>query len=336
MGPRASTTGRRRVGAALATVLLGALVGCGEDTTEPSAAGSSPAPPQGDPALFDYQRQRVVLETTDSTTESTTEGPVTLREVTYESPRGGRVTATMATSRTGGAGVAVILLHGMPLDRHDMRDPAVVYACAGATTLAVDAPYARTGSGSIKLTRRDRTEQVQLITDLRRGIDLLTQEGAQHVSLVGLSYGAAMGALLAGVDDRVGSAALLVGDGGLVAHLTDEDGEPDGPLSTAPHRQADTWLEAMRPIEPVLYVGDSAADLLFLNGRHDTLVDPTDAEALHAAAGDGAEVRWYDTGHDLSAEAIRYQFEWVGKKSGLDADRLDRCVDEHGHLDRMP
>jgi len=242
----------------------------------------------------------------------------------------------MATPRSGGTDVAVILLHGMPLDRSDMREPAIVYACAGATTLAIDAPYVRAGTGSIKLTRADRTEQIQLITDLRRGIDLLAQHGAAHVSLVGLSYGAAMGALLAGVDERVGSAALLVGDGGLVAHLTDQDGVPDGPLSTVPKSQADAWLEAMRPVEPLLYVGDSEAELLFLNGRHDTLVDPADAEQLHAAAGADAQVRWYDTGHDLTAEAIRYQFEWVGEKAGLDAERLTECVDDLGHLDQMP
>jgi len=317
MGRHRPTEGHRRAGSALVVAALAVLPACGADARDA-------------PGLFDYdQSQEVPFRTLDSAEV----GSVTVREVSYASPRGGRVTATISTPRAGGTDVAVILLHGMPLDRNDMRDPAIVYACAGATALAIDAPYVRAGTGSIKFTRRDRAEQIQLITDLRRGIDLLAQEGATTVSLVGLSYGAAMGALLAGIDERVGSAALLVGDGGLVAHMTDEEGMPVGPLSTVPRRRADAWLEAMRPIEPLRYVGDSDAELLFLNGRHDTLVDPVDAEHLHAAAGDG-EVRWYDTGHDLPAEAIRYQFEWVGERTGLDRDRLTACIDDHGHLDQ--
>jgi uncharacterized protein len=334
VGPQPSTTKtRRRLGAVLAVAALSAPAGCGEDTPPPDdAAGSAtPSAAQGDPDLFDYEQSRVRLRTLGSKVE----GPVTMREVTYESPRGGTVTATMAEPRAGGTDVALILLHGMPDDRDDMREPAIVYACSGATTLAIDAPYARAEAGSIKLTRRDRNEQIQLITDLRRGIDLLAQEGATQVALVGLSYGASMGALLAGVDDRVGSAALLVGDGGLVAHMTDDEGEPDGLLSAASASQAEAWLEAMRPIEPLLYVGDSEAELLFLNGRHDTMVDAADAEQLHAAAGEGAEVRWYDTGHDLTAEAFRYQFEWVGEQTGLDRDRLAACVDDHGRLEQF-
>ena len=337
MGPQTSTPETRpRVAELLATAALMVLTGCGEDASAPGGPSDGRAEPsaaQGDPRLFDYaQEAGVALRSLSSTVED----PVTVREVTYESPRGGTVTATMAAPRTGATDVAVILLHGMPLDRHDMRAPAIVYACAGATTLAIDAPYARAGTGSIKLTRRDRAEQIQLITDLRRGIDLLTQDGATHVSLVGLSYGAAMGALLAGVDERVASAALLVGDGGLVAHLTDEEEEPDGVLGAVSARQAEAWLEAMRPVEPLLYVGDSTAELLFLNGRHDTFVAPTDAEQLHAAAGDEAEVKWYDTGHDLPSEAIRFQFEWVGETAGLDRDRLADCVDDHAHLDQIP
>jgi pimeloyl-ACP methyl ester carboxylesterase len=260
-------------------------------------------------------------------------------EVAYPSPQGGTVTATMAVPVTQAEDVGILLLHGMPLDRHDMRTPGLVYACAGATTLAIDAPYVRNGRGSISFTSRDRADQIQLITDLRRGIDLLDQQlgpdGAAHVSLVGLSYGGAMGALLAGVDERVESAVLIVGDGGLVAHMTDGDGAPAGPLSSVPEPRASAWLDEMRPIEPLAYVGDSDATFLFLNGRHDTQVDVADAEQLHAAAGEDSEVRWYDTGHDLTAGAYRHQFRWLGQQAGLDPERLAACVEEHAGLDEF-
>ena len=345
VGEHLSTARSLRRHALLLTALaLAGTSGCGADDPEPGpgggAASSTPSAAAGevsaDVTLFEYEDEgRIRLRVTSARSV----GPVRVSEVSYPSPRGGTVTATMATPAADAHDVAVLLLHGMPSDRNDMRIPGIVYACAGATTLAIDAPYARSGRGSITFTPRDRDDQVQLITDLRRGIDLLDQElgpeGARHVSLVGISHGAAMSALLAGIDDRVGSAAVIVGDGGLVAHLTDDDGTPAGSLSTVPERRKDAWLDAMRPIEPLLYVGDSEAAFLFLNGRHDTQVDVADAEELHRAAGEDSEVRWYDTGHDLTADAFRYQFEWVGEQAGLDPERLAGCIEDHAGLDQF-
>lgn len=333
---------RRGVMGVAALALVGGLSACG-GAAEPGTGAPAPetsvqaSTPEGnalpdsrpDPGLFEYTAQGAVPL---RTLRTRTVGPVRVQEVEYPGPRGGAVTATISTPRSGATAAAVMLLHGMPLDRNDMRVPALVYACAGATTLAIDAPYVRTGRGTITFTRLDRIAQVQFITDLRRGIDLLEQRGATQVSLLGISYGATMGALLAGVDDRINSAALLVGDGGLVAHMTDEEGRPVPPLSEVPGDRAAAWLDRMRPIEPVLYVGASDAAFLLVNGRHDTLVDESDAARLHEAVGENGEVHWYDTGHDLSVDAYRHQFEWVGSSIGLDDDRLAGCVDELGQL----
>lgn len=337
---------RRRLVGPVAGALVAGLCACsgvaGPDPGVPatgtsvqrSPAEGNPGPDSGpDPSIFEYADHGPVRVRTLGTRIV---GPVRVREVDYPSPRGGTVTATISTPRSRPTPAAVILLHGMPLDRNDMRIPALVYACAGSTTIAIDAPYVRTGQGTITFTRLDRTAQIQFITDLRRGLDLLEQEGATQVSLLGISYGATMGALLAGVDDRIGSAALLVGDGGLVAHMTDADGVPVPPLSEVPRDQAAAWLDRMRPIEPVLYVGASDAAFLLLNGRHDTLVDESDAELLHEAVGENGEARWYDTGHDLTVDAYRYQFHWVGSSIGLDPDRLAGCVDELGQLGESP
>lgn len=312
-------------GAVTAALVVLGLAACGDD------AAPTPSVPDlaADLSVFDYPAGTVTVREVgrDSTRD------VRIREVRYPSPfDDSPVTATVTTPRTQPTTAGVLLLHGMPSDRRDMRVPGVVFACAGATTLAIDAPYVRNGEGAIKLDSRDRDEQVQLITDLRRGIDLLEQDGVDEVSVVGISYGASMGALLVGVDDRVGSAALIVGDGGLVAHLTDDAGEPVSPLTAATPERQQQWLEQMRPIEPVEHVGRTEAELLFLNGRSDGFVDASDAEALHSAAPEGSEVRWYDTGHDLSAEAFRHQFTWVGEHLGLDSGRLDRCVTDHGGL----
>jgi hypothetical protein len=72
----------------------------------------------------------------------------------------------------------------------------------GAVVLTISAPSARTpGRDWITFTPRDRDEQIQLMVDLRRGVDLLTQHqkvDPARIGYVGYSYGAAMGGLLAG------------------------------------------------------------------------------------------------------------------------------------------
>ncbi len=312
------------------TLASAALAACGDGASAPSSHESESGGAGTDVTIFDYPSEDAVPV---RVLRRETTAQVRRRDVSYPSPLdGSAVTATLTAPAQRPAPAGVLLLHGMPSNRADMRIPGMVFACAGATALAIDAPYVRNGSGTIKLDSRDREEQVQLITDLRRAMDVLEQGGAEELSAVGISYGASMGALLVGVDDRIGSAALLVGDGGLVAHLTDDSGEPVSPLSAAPAEQQRRWLSQMRPIEPVDYVGGSVADLLFLNGRSDSFVDVSDAEALHAAAPEGSEVRWYDSGHDLPAEAFGYQFAWVGERLGLDSGRLDRCVDDFGAL----
>lgn len=339
--PSAARTIVRRA-VLLAAVAWASACGAPDPQVDPGGRTSPSVPPSevhevaADHTLFQYEDAgRVPLREL----RSRSVGPVTVSEVSYPSPEGGTVTATMSVPLTEAEDVGVLLLHGIPGDRHDLLTPATVYACAGATTLAIDAPFVRSGRGSISFTPRDRADQIQLMTDLRRGIDLLGQElgpdAAAHVSVVGISYGAAMAALLAGLDDRVGSAALIVGDGGLVAHMTEDDGTPSGPFGSVPEPRSSEWLDSMRPIEPLLYVGDSDAAFLFLNGRHDTQVDVADAEQLHAAAGDNSEVRWYDTGHDLTADAFRHQFQWVGEQAGLDAERLAGCIEDHAGLDEF-
>lgn len=82
----------------------------------------------------------------------------------------------------------------------------------------------------------------------------------------GISYGAAIGGQLIGVDDRVEAALLLLGDGGVVERFTDENGEPTWEIAGLSEVERQAWFEAMLPIEPSRYIGDSEAKILFMNG----------------------------------------------------------------------
>ena len=77
--------------------------------------------------------------------------------------------------------------------------------------------------GAFKLGAEDRTEQIQLIKDLQRAVDVLRAQANVddgRIAYLGISYGGAMGALFTGIERCLKAAVLVVGDGGLVSHFT--------------------------------------------------------------------------------------------------------------------
>ncbi len=228
--------------------------------------------------------------------------------VRYRSPVGGDVTADLFVPPGKGPFAGVLVMHGLPGTRQKIRDVAAALASLGAVALAIDAPFARRSGPPLHWDERDRSEQIQLIRDLRRGIDLLVARDDvddERLGYFGASYGAAMGGLLAGVERRLGTYALIVGDGGLVAHFTGPEVR-GGPLDQLAEPERRAWLELMGPIEPIHFVGQAApASLLFVNGRNDRLVSPHDARAFQEAGSDPKTVRWYDAGHQLTGQAMK-------------------------------
>jgi dienelactone hydrolase len=270
--------------------------------------------------LFAYDRSsplalRDSLRTTD--TDS-----VAVYAVSFASPRGGRATGVLCVPPGSGPFAGILLQHGMPGNAEQTLVTARNLARHGAVVLSLDAPWARRGGRPVAFTVQDSADQVQLITDMQRGIDILV---ARHdvdparLAYLGVSYGGAMGALLAGVERRLKTYILAVGDGGLVSHFNGADDPPDGPMGV-PRERWQRWLAAMRPIEPLRFIGRAApASIFFQSGRQDRLVPPVDAVWLHRAAGEPKTVKWYDAGHALGPQARIDQLEWLHRTVGTRA-----------------
>jgi uncharacterized protein len=298
---------------ALATV----LVACGADT-----AVSAPATAKDDLLkLFEYDA-KAPLDLQVASTEKK-EG-YTLQQLTYASPKGGRVPAILLVPDGPGPFPGVLVMHGAPGTARTILPEAEGLAKLGAVALAISAPFSRgerlEGRGMLHFDERDRTDQIQLIVDLRRGVDLLLARpdvAKDRLAYVGRSYGGAQGGLLAGVEKRIKAYVLVVGDGGLVSHFTGAD-DTDGPLQSLPAEQAKRWRETMEPIEPIRWIGRAApAHLLFQNGRTDTLVPPADGRAYQEAASEPKKVLWYDAGHRLNEEATRDRQLWLAEQIGI-------------------
>jgi dienelactone hydrolase len=213
-----------------------------------------------------------------------------------------------------------VLQHGLPGNAEGMTTYAALLARHGAVVVALDAPFARRGGEPLRFTEADSAEQVQLMTDLQRAVDLLVARpdvDASRLGYLGISYGGAMGALFVGIERRLKTGVLVVADGGLVTHLTgpEDGGSPVAALSCAERRR---WLESMIPIEPIKYIGfASPTPLLLQSGRQDNLVPPRDAERLHAAAPDPKTVQWYEAGHGLDVTAVRARSFWLHEHLGM-------------------
>ena len=272
---------------------------------------------------FDYDFDRP-LEISEKS--SIDEATYTRVDITYASPGGGSVPAYLYEPEGEGPFAGLILLHGMPGSRENATRFAERFVETGAVVLAITAPFARPDDTPrerpITFTLQDREEQIQLIQDLRRGVDLLIDHPKVDVERIGFSggsYGAAMGGLLAGVETRIKAYSLWVGDGGLVAHTTGPD-DLRGPFFRLSAEQQETWLRAMEPIEPIRFVGSAApAALFFQAGRNDRAVPAADAEQFMAAGSEPKTIQWYDTGHGLNSAAFRDQAEWLGRMIGIDA-----------------
>lgn len=252
-------------------------------------------------------------------------GDMRVLDVTYESPQGGRVPGLLfepsGAGDGGGPYAGLIMMHGMPGSREDARGWAPDFVRRGCVVLAISAPWARSKDGPrLTFGEEDRQNQIQLIQDLRRGVDLLgilPYVDAERIGYVGGSYGGAMGGLLAGVEDRIKAYVLMVGDGGLVAHSRAEAVIPPPGLDMEEWQR---WLGWMEPIEPANWVRFARSELLFQNGRADQMVPARSAEAYHAAAeGTRKTVIWYETGHGITGEMLRDQLDWLSKRIGLAA-----------------
>jgi dienelactone hydrolase len=105
-------------------------------------------------------------------------GAAAVQDVSYASPKGGRVPAYLVVPDGRGPFAGIVFVHWGQGNRSEFVAEALAVADAGAISLLLDAPFNR-----VKKDRRhggtpddpeyERDDYVQLVTDIRRGVDLL-------------------------------------------------------------------------------------------------------------------------------------------------------------------
>lgn len=246
---------------------------------------------------------------------------VIIQDISYRSEHGERdpverVSAYLVSPRRTGGSAGVLFMHPAGVARHAFLKEAIILAGNGAVSLLIDAPYARPpGRPVFSYTSQDRDDLVQNVVDLRRGIDLLLRRlkiDAQRIGFVGFSYGATVGAMMAGVEKRI-KACVLWGGGAQLTYFLRKHNRALNDVDLG------KYLELMSPLDALHHVSLAApTQLFFQNGLQDKNVPVEQAQAQFEAASEPRQIGWYKAGHSLNSKGHRERYEWLQARLGLD------------------
>ncbi|MGE5645152.1 MAG: alpha/beta hydrolase family protein [Acidobacteriota bacterium] len=274
-------------------------------------------------------------------TEVENRGGVVIRDMTYASPRGGRVPAYVVVPPGKGPFAAVLYGHwmmpGSPMkNRREFLDEAVALAQSGAMALLIDAPMVRPGYTGDKdpLSSKNAYALVQQVVDFRRGIDILLSRrdvDRRRIAYVGHSFHAKVGAVLAGVDKRISSFVLMAGSYDDKFYVFNA-GTPEMLKLRKQYGDAKVreYFEKYPWDEPARYADHATPAAVFLQfGRKDQPISESYARHCYDLFSKPKRIEFYDAGHELNAAARRDRVEWL-------AGRLKLKAPPRGVLDRIP
>jgi dienelactone hydrolase len=275
--------------------------------------------------MFDYD-QSSLLDVKEAGTED--KSGISVRDISYASPKGGRVTAYLVVPPRKGKFAGVIFMHARPGGRNTFLNEALSLAKAGAVSLLIDAPFSRSGESkrdfdpTVTKAKDDRDIYIQTVVDLRRGVDLLLSRSdvdSKRIGFIGHSYGAHTGAILAAVEKRIKAFVIMAGSPSLTEFLR---------TSTVPaivetrnsltKEQQENYFNTLASVDPINYIGHVAPSALFLQfGKNDRYPTNEKATLYAKAASNPKLVKTYDAGHELNDEAQRDRAEWLRKQIGI-------------------
>ena len=260
---------------------------------------------------LDYDRN-AALDVREGSVEKW--GKVSVHDVSYASPKGGRVPAFLVVPEGKGPFAAVLWGHwywsnSSMRNRSEFLDEAIVLAHSGVVSLLPDGPIARAGHVENKepLNDAETPELIQAIVDMRRGADLLGARAdvdPARIAFVGHSYNAGVGGILSGVDKRFKAFVLMAG--GLSDALDLQSEELKKYREKVGAEKFDAFIAKNGWLDPGLFVAHAAPATVFLQyGAQEKFLNPDRARAYATLVSEPKKLKIYDAPHALSSEATR-------------------------------
>ncbi len=235
-----------------------------------------------------------------------------LIDISYDSPRGGRVTAyAVVPARPVRAGI--VWQHWGQGDRSSLLPEALNMARRGAASILINFPANRPNPPQAKTSEEGLAFWLQDAVDIRRAADILVEHyGAPTARLayVGHSYGATMGGVVA-VGERRFRALVLMGG---FASIGDAILHPkQGPAGDPNDARIFSAIDAER------FIGRAApAAVLLQFARYDRFVSEEQANRYAAAARSPKLIRWYECGHEFNdAQSAADREHWLAVQLSL-------------------
>lgn len=272
---------------------------------------------------FDYDA-KLPLDTQDAGVDF--RGPVGIYDLSYASPKGGRVPAYLVLPPGKGPFAAVIWGHWCWANsefrnRKEFLDEAVALAPSGVASLLIDFPIARSGYVAVKdpLTGQQIDELVQEVVDIRRGADLLLARpfvDPKRLAYVGHSCGATAGGVVSGVDKRFRAFVLMAG--GLSDEIEIKSPEFQEFRQKMGPEKVDAFVAKYSWADPGKYISRAAPATLFLQyATQEKFLTPERAKATAALASEPKQFKLYDAPHALNAEARRDRIAFLADQLTL-------------------
>lgn len=237
---------------------------------------------------------------------------IAIHDIAYDGVSQEKIRAYLIEPSGEGPFAGVIYVHPSPGNRETFLEEAVEMAERNnIASLVIEAPWASEEyvPKLMELFHGGLREwYIQIVIDLKRGIDLLASLSwvdSKRLGYVGHSFGALFGGILVGIDPQIKTYILMAGVGSFtdvaLLNMPDLAGE-----------ELENFSKMMDPIDPIHYITQaSSASLFFQFGRQDDFYPEKRFLDYYEAARDQKKMEWYDADHYLNDDALNDRLDWL-------------------------
>ena len=237
---------------------------------------------------------------------------VSIHDISYASPKGGRVPAYLVVPDGRGPFAGIVWGHwywatSEFANRKEFLEEAVTLAPAGVISLLTTGPIGRPGYEQPKspFTDESAAYMIQQVIDMRRAADLLLARkdvDPKRLAYVGHSYNASVGAILSGIEKRFKAFVLMAGA------LSFEVDRRTTPYQNIRNRMGadkfDAVLAKYAFLDPGRYVAHASPAVVFLQyATKEDFITPEVSRQYADVVSDPKQYKVYEAPHALNAEA---------------------------------
>ena len=235
-----------------------------------------------------------------------------------QTPFGYRRTAELYSPQNNEAHAAILYIHWYEPESRDSNrsqfvEEAKAMALSGATSLLVETMWSDPDFFLKRTQAEDMQNSIEEVVNTRRAIDLLLSQpniDTDRFALVGHDFGGMYGVLAGSVDPRPRHYVVMA------ATPRFPDWYLYGPKMDGEPREA--FIRQFSELDPITHIPNlSPAPVFFQFGTDDPHVPKERAEQFFSAARQPKEMKWYESGHGLNADATSDRMRWLKDKLNL-------------------